>query len=70
LTIKSVPTAENLPAHLDLQQIRDLAYESVAGSPYIFLKKPIKIMIEDQFDRTFLTRLTVKAYVLGILRST
>ncbi len=56
----------SLPAHLDIQQIRDLAYESAASSPYVFLKKPIKVMIEDQFDRTFLTRLTVKAYVLDI----
>jgi len=55
-----------LPAHLDLQQVRDLAYESATSSPYVFLKKPIKVMIEDQFDRTFLTRLTVKAYVLDI----
>ncbi|MEJ2200355.1 MAG: mechanosensitive ion channel [Desulfuromonadaceae bacterium] len=56
----------SLPAHLDLQQIRDLAYESATSSPYVFLKKPIKVMIEDQFDRTFLTRLTVKVYVLDI----
>jgi small-conductance mechanosensitive channel len=55
-----------LPAHLDLGLLRDLAHESASSSPYVYLKKPIRVLIEDRFDRTFLTRLTVKAYVLDI----
>lgn len=55
-----------LPTHLDLHLLRDLAHESAGSSPYVYLKKPILVLIEDRFDRTFLTRLTVKAYVLDI----
>lgn len=55
-----------LPAHLDLGLLRNLAHESAGSSPYVYLKKPILVLIEDRFDRTFLTRLTVKAYVLDI----
>lgn len=55
-----------LPTHLDLRLLRDLAHESAGSSPYVYLKKPILVLIEDRFDRTFLTRLTVKAYVLDI----
>jgi hypothetical protein len=39
---------------------------SAATSPDVFLEKRIMVMIEDQFDRTFLTRLRVKAYGLDI----
>jgi len=55
-----------LPAHLDLTLVQNLAQESASSSPYVFLKKPIRVLIEDRFDRTFLTRLTIKAYVLDI----
>lgn len=55
-----------LPTHLDLRLLRDLAHESAGSSPYVYLKKPIRVLIEDRFDRTFLTRLTIKAYVLDI----
>jgi small-conductance mechanosensitive channel len=55
-----------LPAHLDLTLVRNLAQESASSSPYVYLKKPIRVLIEDHFDRTFLTRLTIKAYVLDI----
>ncbi len=56
----------NLPAHLDVQKLKKLAWESAACSPYVFLKKPVRVMVEDRFDRTFLTRLKIKAYVLDI----
>lgn len=55
-----------LPASLDIQLIKDLAWEAAACSPYVYLKKPITVIAEDHFDRTFLTRYKVKAYVLDV----
>ncbi|BCR03815.1 potassium transporter KefA [Desulfuromonas versatilis] len=56
----------SLPAHVDVQLAKALAWEAAACSPYAFLKKPVKVMIEDSFDRTFLTRLKIKTYVLDV----
>jgi small-conductance mechanosensitive channel len=56
----------HLPACTDIRQIKELAREAAACSPYVYLKKPIAVMIDDRFDRTFLTRLKIKAYVLDI----
>ncbi len=55
-----------LPASLDVQSIKGLAWEAAACSPYVYLKKPITVVAEDHFDRTFLTRFKVKAYVLDV----
>jgi small-conductance mechanosensitive channel len=55
----------DLPACTDVQQVKELAREAAACSPYLYLKKPIAVMIEDRFERTFLTRIKIKAYVLS-----
>lgn len=56
----------HLPATVDVQQVKQLAWEAAACSPYVFLKKPVIVLVEDVFDYTFLTRFKVKAYVLDI----
>lgn len=56
----------HLPASTDIQQVKELAREAAACSPYVYLKKPIAVLVDDRFDRTFLTRLKIKAYVLDI----
>lgn len=56
----------HLPASVDVQQAKQLAWEAAACSPYVYLKKPVNVLIEDVFDYTFLTRFKVKAYVLDI----
>lgn len=56
----------DLPASVDVRLVKELAREAAACSPYVYLKKPIAVMIEDRFERTFLTRLKIKAYVLDI----
>jgi len=56
----------HLPACTDVQLIKELAQEAAACSPYVYLKKPIAVMVDDRFERTFLTRLKIKAYVLDI----
>ncbi len=56
----------HLPATVDIVQVKSLAREAAACSPYVYLKKPIAVAVDDLFDHTFLTRLKVKAYVLDI----
>lgn len=56
----------HLPANVDVQLVKELAREAAACSPYVYLKKPIAVMIDDQFQLAFLTRLKIKAYVLDI----
>jgi len=55
-----------LPASLDTRMIRDLAADAAACSPYVYLIKPVNVMIEDKFERTFLTQYTIKAYVFDV----
>ena len=55
-----------LPASLDVQLIKDLVHEAATCSPYVYLKKPVTVLAEDHFDRTFLTRYKVKAYVIDV----
>lgn len=55
-----------LPASVDVQQARDLAREAAVCSPYVYLKKPVAVMVGDEFQRTFLTTLKIKAYVLDV----
>jgi len=55
-----------LPASIDLVLIKELAREAAACSPYAYLKKPITVIVADDFQRTFLTQLKIKTYVLDI----
>ena len=55
-----------LPASVDIKKIRDLALDAAACSPYVYLKKPINVLVEDKFDRTFLSQFTIKAYVFDV----
>jgi hypothetical protein len=56
-----------LPAESPVELVKDVAYKSVIASKYVFLKKPISIMTENQMhERRFILKLKVKAYVLDI----
>ena len=55
-----------LPASVDITGVKELAWEAVACSPYVYLRKPIVVLVEDVFNRSFLNRFTVKAYVLDV----
>ena len=61
-----VVTTFTVPASFDVEVVKNLAWEAAACSPYVYLKKPILVLAEDVFNRTFLTRFTVKAYVLDV----
>ena len=53
-----------LPYDVDLQKARAILFEAAATSRYIYLKKPIAVVVQDEFKEWFLTRIKVKAYVL------
>jgi small-conductance mechanosensitive channel len=53
-----------LPATVDISRAKKIAYEAAATSRFVFLNKPILVMVQDAFDKAFLTKLKVKAYVL------
>lgn len=55
-----------IPASLDIETVKELSWEAAACSPYAYLRKPVTVLVEDVFNRTFLTRVTVKAYVLDV----
>jgi hypothetical protein len=53
-----------LPGWIDEQQAKRISYEAAATSKYVYLKKPIVVIVTDEFKETFLTHIKVKAYVL------
>src|SRR5690606_18507859 len=55
-----------LPAHVDVTRVKQLAGEAAACSPYVYLRKPISVLVDDEFDGIFLTRFKIKAYVLDV----
>lgn len=55
-----------LPASVDTLAIRNLAYETAIASPYVYLRKPVSIAVEDHYDMAPLTKIKVKAYVMDV----
>ena len=56
-----------LPAECPVEEVKEVAYKAVIASRFVFLKKPISIMTENQMhERRFILKLKVKAYVLDI----
>ncbi len=53
-----------LPGFVDEAKAKRIAYQAAASSQYVYLKKPIVVLVKDEFKETFLTHLKVKAYVL------
>ena len=53
-----------VPGWTDVQKAKAIAHMAAANSKYIYLEKPIVVNVTDTFKETFLTQLTVKAYVL------
>lgn len=53
-----------LPGWVDEAQAKQIAYDAAAASRYVYLDKPIVVLVKDVFKETFLTQLKVKAYVL------
>ncbi len=56
-----------LPASVDLEQVKEIAYRAAVSSRYVYLKKPVVIVSENKvFEQNFVVQLKVKAYVLDI----
>lgn len=53
-----------LPGWVDVLQAKAIAYGAAANSKYVYLDKPIVVIVKDEFKETFLIHLKVKAYVL------
>lgn len=59
-----VVTELYLPGWVDVVRAKEIAHSAAATSRYVYLNKPIVVLIKDQFDHSFLTKVVVKAYVL------
>ncbi len=53
-----------LPGWVDEAAAKKIAFEAAGSSKYVYLNKPIVVLVSDVFKETFLTRVRVKAYVL------
>jgi small-conductance mechanosensitive channel len=59
-----VVTELYLPGFIDESVAKKIAFDAAASSKYVFLNKPIVVLVKDTFKETFLTQIKVKAYVL------
>jgi small-conductance mechanosensitive channel len=53
-----------LPGWVDEVRAKRIAFEAAVSSKYVYLNKPVVVLVKDEFRETFLTHLKVKAYVL------
>ncbi|MFH5885181.1 mechanosensitive ion channel family protein [Halalkalibaculum sp. DA3122] len=56
-----------LPARIDIDQAKRIAYKAAISSRYAYLKKPVVVIAQNEIhERNFVLKLRVKAYVLDI----
>jgi len=55
-----------LPPTVSVREVKDLMFEAALCSPYVYRKKPVQVLVEDEYDRGFLTVFKVKAYVMDL----
>jgi small-conductance mechanosensitive channel len=53
-----------LSGEVDEAEAKRIAFEAAVGSKYVYLNKPIVVLIKDELHWAVLTRVRVKAYVL------
>lgn len=53
-----------LPGWVDEAKAKKIAFDAAVSSKYVYLNKPVVVLVKDEFEETFLTHLKVKAYVL------
>jgi small-conductance mechanosensitive channel len=57
-----------ISANADLRRARELLYEVVATSKYVYIKKPIRVVLTEKTQGQFIwIELKVKAYVLDVI---
>jgi small-conductance mechanosensitive channel len=55
-----------LPGWVDTRRAQDIAYRAAVTSRFVYLKKPVVVLVRDEVHQTFLTHIKVKAYVQDI----
>lgn len=56
-----------LPAAVDIQKVKQIAFKAVYASSYTYLNKPVAVIVLNEMEnRHFLYKLRVKAYVVDI----
>jgi len=56
-----------LPATIDIDQAKRIARKAAVSSRYVYLNKPVVIIAKNEvFEKNFVIKLRVKAYVLDI----
>lgn len=53
-----------LPGWADEAKAKRIAFDAAGSSKYVYLNKPIVVLVSDVFKETFLTQIRVKAYVM------
>ena len=56
-----------LPGWVDVTKAKSIAYSAAATSKYVYLDKPIVVIVLDDFKEMSLIRLSIKAYVFDCL---
>ncbi len=59
-----VATDLYLPGSVDEGRAKEIAYQAAVSSPYVYLEKPIVVLVRDEHDERHLVHLKVKAYVI------
>ncbi len=59
-----VATDLYLPGDVDERRAREIAYQAAVSSGYVYLEKPVVVLVKDEYDEGHLVHLTVKAYVI------
>jgi small-conductance mechanosensitive channel len=59
-----VATDLYLPGWVDEGRVKEIARQAAVSSSYVFLEKPIVVLVKDEYDEGHLVHLTVKAYVI------
>lgn len=55
-----------VPGQADPLLLKRIGHDCALASPFVFLRKPILVGLEDQYDKAHLTRLKIKAYVVDL----
>jgi len=59
-----VGTDLHLPGWVDEGRAKEIAYQAAVSSDYVYLEKPVVVLVMDEYDERPLVHLRVKAYVI------
>lgn len=56
----------SLPATVDAGDVKAVAREAALCSPYVHRGQTVNVLVEDEFERAFLTVFTIQAYTIDV----